>query len=528
MNKKKYIWVYLLSLGFFTAISFLQKTPGYMDASYYYAMGKQIAAGNAGSEPFIWNYLANPVSIPAVSFTYWMPFAAILAAFGMILVHSTVYWAARLPFVLLAGLIPVINVYFASGCTKNKYLQIMSAFFGVLSAYYLVYQTISETFVPYIVLGGLFLILLQKIFSNITQARWFFYFLLGITAGVLHLTRADGILWGITAGFVILFLHFTSKIPFKKSVGNLFLLVFGYFVVMSPWYIRNLSIFGSLFPSGSNLAVFFTQYDDLFKFSAAKINSAVFFSTGAAQILSVRLNSMWANIKNLIGTAGEIILFPFIGVAAWKFRRNRLTQFALLMLAEIFIFMSLVFPFAGARGGFIHSASSLQCYFWGIAPIGFEEVIRKLAEKRKWKVERSIPLLGNTLLAILALLSVGIFYSKVLQVEDSTTNQIWNQNYCEFSKIGQTIDQIDPNDQTPVMVNDSPGFFVMTGRPAIQMTVGDLNDTISAMKKFHSHYLILGADHSPEYDNLYLDVKNENGFIFIDKIDQFIIYELVN
>ena len=528
MNKKKYIWVYLLSLGFFIAISLLQKTPGYMDASYYYAMGKQIAAGKGGSEPFIWNYLANPVSIPAVSFTYWMPFTAILAAFGMILVHSTAYWAARLPFILLAGFIPVISVFFASGCTKDKYLQIMSAIFGILSAYYLVYQTISETFVPYIVLGGLFLILLQKIFSNINHTRWFFYFLLGITAGALHLTRADGVLWVITAGFVILFLLLKAKIPLKKSIGDLLLIVLGYFVVMSPWYIRNLSIFGSLFPNGSNLAILFTQYDDIFTFSAAKINLAAFLSTGAADILSVRLNSMWSNIKNLIGTAGEIILFPFIAVAFWKLRKNRLTQFALLMLLEIFILMSLVFSFAGARGGFIHSVSSLQCYFWGIAPIGFEEVIRKLATKRKWKVERSIPLLGNTLLAVLALLSVGIFYSKVFQFDGSTTKQVWDQNYYEFFKIGHYIDQIDPNDQTPIMVNDSPGFYVTTGRPAIQMTVGDLNDTISAMNKFHSHILIIGADQSPEYDNLYLSAKSDSSFTFIHKIDQYEIFELVN
>jgi len=98
MSRRQYVLLYLASLLFWLLLSTLQKTPGYMDAAYYTLMGKQIAAGQGGVEPFIWTYLANPAQLPNISFTYWMPLTSVIAALGMILFHSQSFFCSSLLF----------------------------------------------------------------------------------------------------------------------------------------------------------------------------------------------------------------------------------------------------------------------------------------------------------------------------------------------------------------------------------------------------------------------------------------------
>ncbi len=46
--------------------------PGYRDACYYTVGAQQLAAGRGFTEPFIWNYLDDPQSLPRPSHQYWM------------------------------------------------------------------------------------------------------------------------------------------------------------------------------------------------------------------------------------------------------------------------------------------------------------------------------------------------------------------------------------------------------------------------------------------------------------------------
>ena len=182
----------------------------------------------------------------------------------------------------------------------------------------------------------------------------------------------------------------------------------------------------------------------------------------------------------------------------------------------------MAFPFAGSRGGFIHSASALQCFFWGITPIGFEAAVTKIAERRKWKSEHSIPLLGNTLITVLVLFTAGNFYAKV--VGDSSPIA-WDKTYSEITSLNDHLLTLSQKD-SPVMVNDSPGYYVMTGRAAIQMTSVSLEDAISAMKQFGCEFLIIDKDHSLEFDRLYNEKRDQDGFRFVDQFDQFVIYRI--
>ncbi|MHC1741085.1 MAG: ArnT family glycosyltransferase [Anaerolineaceae bacterium] len=526
MKKRNYLFIYFGSLFFFVAISFLQKTPGYMDASYYYSLGKQLVTGKGFTEPFIWNYLANPTTIPTPAFTYWMPMAALLSALGMFLLNSTTFFAARIPFILLAGLIPVINIYFASLFSNNKLLWTASAILGIASGYYLAYLTITETFVPFFILGGLFFIFANKILQAESSKRTLlFTFLLGVITGLMHLTRADGILWLLGCFILIVLFPQRNKYTWANKLFLFGLCLSGYIAIMSPWYIRNLVVFRSIFPNGSNLALFFRDYNDLFAYPIKNINILYILSSPINQLFIARFNAGVANLGNIIGIIGEIVIFPFMLIGVLLLRKEKLIQLSIIMLSIIFLMMTLFFPFAGQRGGFFHSASALQCIFWGISPLGFEYSIKKIAAFRKWKAERSIRLLGSTLIGVLIILSGLILFSKITGFT-SKENQGWDEKYDQFSELDTfLINNLITPDQV-IMVNDSPGYYVMTGRSAIQMTSGSIQSAISAMGEFKATFLILDESHSPEFDLLYTSSKDYGMLQYFDKYKNFVIYKL--
>jgi len=529
MTKRQYLLLYFVSLAFFGALGLLQKTPGYMDAAYYYSVGKQIAMGKGFTEPFIWNYLASPTALPVTAFTYWMPLAGILSAIGMTVFHSSAYWAARVPFLFLAGTIPLFNVYFASLFSQKKLTLFLAAAAGLACGYYLPYLTITETFVPYFVLGGTFFVLAYKL-SIQKQAHLkqiCFALLLGLTAGLMHLTRADGLLWLVGSWLLLLFFWDFPKTYIRKQFGLCGVTLLGYLIIMGPWYIRNLQQFKNLFPPGSNLAIYFTNYNDLFAFPISQINLAHFLNSGIGQIILARLNAGIANIESLTGIVCEILLLPFMAAGLWQLRKEKLVQFSLVMLTAIFLVMTVVFPFAGQRGGFFHSITALQCFFWGVTPIGFELLITKLAQIRKWKAERSLYLLGGTLVFFLVILSFIFFTQKVFG-KTIAQKFTWDERYENFEVIEAILQRSGFSLLQPVMVNDSPGYYAVTGRSAIQMTSGSVDTDIAVMKQFGAEYLLIDEDHPGLLDPFYLRPATYGQLEFFNKFDGFVIYKLTD
>ncbi|MEN6392277.1 MAG: hypothetical protein ABFD53_00485, partial [Anaerolineaceae bacterium] len=83
MKKIDYLALFIFEILIILLVGLFQKSPGYMDAEYYYSGGIRLAEGYGFSEEFLWNYLDDPQGIPHPSHGYWMPLASILAAAGM-------------------------------------------------------------------------------------------------------------------------------------------------------------------------------------------------------------------------------------------------------------------------------------------------------------------------------------------------------------------------------------------------------------------------------------------------------------
>ena len=182
----------------------IQTSPGYMDAEYYFANGLRLFDGYGFTQPFVWNYLNGPLTIPQPSHTYWMPLTSITAYLGMAIFNVRSFIAARTIFILLSALIPVLTYLISYTISKNNKIALFAGGIALFPGFYYPYLSLTDSFSLYMVIGSLILLLILKTDSFDTRFfRTIYPLLLGILSGLMHLARADGLLWII---FMPLFL----------------------------------------------------------------------------------------------------------------------------------------------------------------------------------------------------------------------------------------------------------------------------------------------------------------------------------
>jgi hypothetical protein len=413
MSWRNYLLLALVGLAVATAVAILEPSPGYMDADYYYSGGMQLAAGHGFSEPYLWNYLDDPAGLPHPSNAYWMPLASLLVAAGSVLFGSASWVAARVGFLLVAALIPPVTAALAWSFSSRRDLALTSGFLAVFSAFYLPFLPMTDTFGLYMLFGGLIFLVLNRKPSALNPL------LLGLLAGLMHLTRADGLLWLLIVLIAVIFV--LPKLPQHRNtqiLSFLLLAVAGYLLVMAPWFIRNLHAFGALLAPGSSKTLWLTSYDQLFAYPPGQISFSTWIQSGVGAILRARLWALGLNLSTILGVQGEVVLLPLIVIGFWYLRKDRRIQLAAFAWFVILAAMTIAFPFAGARGGFFHSGASFQILLWALAPIGLDRVYLWGSRNRSWypffSGTYSVSKYHFSLVTSLALLTTLIFYLRVM------------------------------------------------------------------------------------------------------------------
>ncbi|MBE0698843.1 MAG: hypothetical protein IH586_18140, partial [Anaerolineaceae bacterium] len=159
MGRRFYLFLFLLGLLITTGAAVLEKSPGYMDADYYYAGARRIASGQGASEPYLWNYLNDPAALPAPSFAYWMPLVSLISAVGLRLLPGWGFWGARAPLILLAALIPPLTALLSYRLRRRADLARLAGILALFPSFYLAYLPTSDVFALEMVLGALFFLL---------------------------------------------------------------------------------------------------------------------------------------------------------------------------------------------------------------------------------------------------------------------------------------------------------------------------------------------------------------------------------
>lgn len=523
MNWRRYLLLAFLGLTFTAVVARFQSAPGYMDADYYYAGGLQLAAGHGFTEPFLWNYLDDPAGLPHPAFSYWMPLTSLLAALGMILTGHHDWFAARLGFLALSALLPPLTAALSYSLTSRRELAMTAGLLAIFSGFYAPFLAVTDTFSLYMLFGALFFMVIGCHSSLSTRKSSIINsFLLGLLAGLMHLSRADGILWFLLALATI----FLVRNPHESLFSNLYSLLSilaGYALVMAPWLARNIETFGTPLAPGGSRALWLTRYDQLFTYPASQLTFASWWQSGLAEILKVRLWALGLNLESTLAVQGNISLLPFILIGLWQIRRDGRAWLAVLSWGLTLTVMTLIFPFAGARGGFFHSGAALQPFWWAIAPVGLERVVAWGARRRGWAEKRAQTVFSAGLVGIAAMLTVVIVWGRV--IGQFNGQPAWGREASAYSQMEAFLEKQAAPDEAVVIVANPAGYYLASGRPAVVVPDGDEQTVLQVARRYGGRYLILEKGSLPRgLEALYNQPGRNPDFYYIGAVEAARIY----
>lgn len=509
-------------------VAVFQTAPGYMDAEYYYSGGLRLAQGFGFTEPFLWNYLDQPAELPHASHTYWMPLGSILAFVGIKLTGASTFLAARWPFMLLAALIPWVTFSLAIKIGAKHATARLAGWFAVFPGFYLVFTTLTETFVLYMLGGSIFFLALSN--ENVAWLKkypWVRFAVLGLVAAWMHAARADGILWLGMAGLVwlaeIIQQIRGGKVSWQGNLGNLLAVGLAYGLVMTAWYARNLQLFGSLLSPGGSRTLWLTDYDQTFLYPVDSLTMTNWLAAGWAAHLQARWTALGMNLKNLLAVQGMVFLLPFMAVGMWRARRSKIIRFGALGWLLTFLLMTVVFPFSGSRGGYLHSGAAFQPLLWACGAYGLEIAIDAGARMRGWSRKTAWRVFSTGTIVLVAVITGVIFWQRVVMPGPSAPG--WASSQRAYRQVGETLEQLEISEEELFVVNNPPGFYLATGRPSIVIPDGGLKNLALAAQKYGAKYLVLDTN-NPKLDALYQSRGGEGDFTLIEVVGSIKIYQI--
>jgi hypothetical protein len=520
MNRRSYFFLFLLGAGLSSLTVLSGRIAGYMDADYYLMGGVRLAAGLGFSEQILWNYLDQPIDLPHASHTYWMPMASILTAAGIRVAPGLApALAGRIVFVLLSGLVPVVTALLATRFTTALW-QIRSAgLLACLPGFYLPFMAAHDTFAFMMVAGGAFLMVAfyRSDLPGAGKPQDWRGLVLGLIAGLMHLARADGLLWLGIAGLASLWnssrAEQTHRIAAVLRAAGLLLL--GYLLIMGPWMYRNLAVTGSLLASGGTRALWLLDYDSLFAFPVEHLTGENWLASGLSAILTARWQALLTNLQTAVAIQAQIFLAPLVLWGAWVERKNPLVRLGLTAWTLILFVMTVLFPFAGARGGFFHSGAALQPLFWILAVVGFGRFLTWGRAARGWRLSQARPIFLGALILFAGLLSLGLLLSR----EPAPPVSLYA--HVEEALAAQ---QLDSGER--VMVNNPPGYYLASGRPAVVIPSGGLEAILAVSAQYQARYLVLEPLQGlPE---IYDDPHGYDSLRLLDSVGSALIFEITN
>lgn len=477
--KRAYLFIWLASLLLLVLAALGIESPGYMDADYYFATGQQVAQGQGFTQSFLWHYLDDPSSLPHASHGYWMPLTTLVAALPMWLLKVNDFRVAQIPFVLLTSLLPVAAVYLADRFHGQRRWAIMSGLLALFSGFYFIFFLTTDNFTLYVWIGGLVLWLAARLGDKAPPWKWA---LLGGLIGLAHMTRADGILLLIGAFWAA---WRANRPPMWAAFG---LVLAGLAIVELPWWLRNIDLYQSLFSPSNGRVLWLTNYNELFTYPAEQLTPEHWLQSGIPAILQSRLEALWLNLQHALAEPGMVFLWPFVLVAMRKYRLHRWVQISTAYFITMFLVMTIVFPYAGGRGGVFHSSAALLPLVWVLAPMGLARTIGWAAEKRSWRTSQAQAVFQSACVSMMALLTLGLYLSQAVDTGGSGSD--WDISDGLYRRVGEVLEENDLDD-VRVAVNNPPGFWLATGLEAVVIPNGDEAALRDVVRQFDVDIVVL-------------------------------------
>jgi len=509
--RRDLVWLTVLALVVRLVTAAFIRQPGYMDTAYYAAEAAHLAEGGGLTEPFLWNYLDDPVGLPHPGFLYWMPLPSFLAVPFVALFPGS-FFAAQLPFVLLSALLPPVAYLVAwqtpgpkagLGARRRAWAACLLTLF---SGFFFPYWTLPETFAPFALFGSLALWIAGggKPDADGRMRKLCRWLLVGLLAGLCHLTRADGIvLLSVVALAPLLGLWARIRVKIEQdgvsgqaqgnaptrliasTIGGLALIVAGYLLVMGPWFLRNLRQVGSLLSPAGTKAMWLTTYDDLFCYDC-DLSLRSYMAWGVGNVLRSKLFALWTNLQRFLAEDCLVFLLPLVLIGLYRLRTCLRFALSTIYLLCLYLVHSLVFTYPGWRGGFFHSSGVLLPYLYAAGIVGLDVAVRWVARRRRrWHVRQAGTVYAAGAVVLAVFLSLYVTFTKLPAWWDA--DQVYGDVSAWLSQRGVASD-------TAIMVGNPPAFWYRSRRPSVVVPNGGVDTLLAVADRYGVGYVILDVN----------------------------------
>lgn len=364
-----------------TAAALLVPGPPHVDAAYYTLVAERLADGHGFSVPVLWSFLevggglpADP-SLPVPSNGHWRPLPSILATGPMALLDGG-WRAGQLIMVLLSTLLVPATYLIGWQLWRSRRVALLGALLAVLAGPLLVMYPLVETFAVFGVAGATALYASVRAVDALHPGRWLV--LAGAAAGLASLARIDGVLLTVAPATAWLVSRPFGIGPFGSPARALAwgsASAVAFLVVLGPWLVRDLLVFGTPFPSAGGHTLWIREYNEQFSI-ASDPTPATYLAWGPLSILASKLSAAVQVVGSTLAVMGGIFGILFLA-GLWLHRRDRRLAPFIIYVVVLFAAMALIFTVHAPRGAFVHSAPA-----W--LPFAFPMAIASLPTVAGW------------------------------------------------------------------------------------------------------------------------------------------------
>lgn len=445
--------------------------PNYPDAYYHFNAAVRLASGAGLTDTYLWTYIGAPESGTIYpSHLYWMPLTSLTAALGMTISGAPgSHAAAQLLFVpMLAGM---AGMAFALGWRMGKTARHAwsAGLIALLGGYFARFWGAMDTFTPYAFAGGLCLLLSGLMMVN---GRGWVAAAAGASAGLAHLTRADGVLLLVVGIFVLIVSR--RRLALAAAMG------IGYIAVMMPWIARNLSEIGAPLPLGGTMTIWIREYNEIFNYPAVSSPSALL--TDSAALFGSRWEAFINNLGTFAAVEGLIIMTPLMLIGLLRRIRDPFWRPFWLYALGLHAAMTIVFPFPGYRGGLFHSVAALLPFWAVLGILGIDDAVEWAARRRRWRPRTAKRVFSAALVALVVYLSVNFGLAGRVP-SDAGTPALYTGLRAALP------------DGARVLINDPAGLYYHTGMGGAALPNADPALLPEIARRYEIDYLVL---ESPE------------------------------
>jgi 4-amino-4-deoxy-L-arabinose transferase-like glycosyltransferase len=330
--------------------------PPYTDPAYYLVVADRLADGQGFTTPVLWSFLEvggrlpADATLPVASNGHWMPLTSIVAAASIAVTEPLLgtWRAAQLPFVLLSAALVPFTYLVGWELWRSRTVALSGAVLALLAGPFLVLYPQVNNIAVFGAAGAGAL----WCATRVVRARRPFWWLVasGALAGVATLARVDGLLV-VVASAAAWWMR-----PGQRSLGAGLASAAAFVVVIAPWLLRDLAVFGAPFPSAGGHTLWITSYNEQFSIGTDP-SLASYLAWGLPNIVLSKL-ATWGELLGRVAVLmGGLFILPLV-YGLWAERRRRQLAPFLAYVAVVFLAMGMVFTFHAPRGAFYHSAAA--------------------------------------------------------------------------------------------------------------------------------------------------------------------------